>query len=226
MNKIWTTILLTLAVARLVADDQQQMTEAAAEYTVGDPEGAFERYQALLPQPRPAWQRSILLYNMATTQVAQGQFAEAIALLKAVPLDQAPNPLLAERVSRMLVWSYWQQGVASMKTQHYSQATASLREALAAIPQAEQAHCALQQAEGAVCSPAYEEWRRQIEAALRESENKPSSAVETPEPAVSQPATKQDEKRDQILKAVLQMEQEDVQLRKPQPLRTTEQRPW
>lgn len=209
-------------------DEQRQMAEAAAEYAVGNAAGAFARYQALMPQPRPVWQRAILMYNMATARTAQGQFAEALTLLKAIPLDQASSPLLAERVARMRVWTEWQQGLEQMNAHNYAEAMVALRAALTAIPEAERAHCVLQEAKVLPCTPTYETWRRRIEEALEESAKQPpTTRIQTPgaAPSAPQPAQREEEKN-KILQTVLQMEQEDAVPLVPQTVHTTEQRPW
>jgi len=95
--------LLLMMNFTLPASEKEDMPEAAAYYDVGEYRNARELYEQKAQETDlQPWERAILLYNIGTAYLSEGNWKEAIDTLKAVPLEDNPSPLLRERRDRNL----------------------------------------------------------------------------------------------------------------------------
>ena len=224
---------------------QNEMQLASGFYETKAFPKAMELYQELLKNPLTDWQRAVVLYNMGLIALDEGNFDRAIKIFESVPLDDALSPLLIYRTKANLALAYWQKArslarISSVRSNYANQEIALMKSALDAISQALQAHCTLEQIEGAAtCSPVPDllQLQEEIERKLKETKptNEPSpgeneqsqepSDIETktetsiPEKGVSA--------MDQVLKFLLEMEAQDGDSSGPPTVpNKSELRPW
>lgn len=128
------------------ADKNTEMVEAKSYFDTQEYSQANQIYQRLLDHSSEPRERAVLLYDTGTVYLSNKQFTEAIATLTTVPLRDDPSPLLWYRVKYNLILSYL--GKAESPLMKPSPAIELLKKALEEIDLAQQAHCALQLAEG------------------------------------------------------------------------------
>ena len=202
-------------------------------------------YQELLKNSLTDWQRAVVLYNMGAIALAEGNPDRAIKIFESVPLDEDLSPLLVYRTKANLALAYWQKArslarMSSVTSNYANQEIALMKSALEAIPLALNAHCALQQIEGAAtCSPVpdLEQLQDEIERKLRETKptNEPSPSddqqAQEPSDVETKTETSIPEKgvsaMDQVLKLLLEMEAQDGDSSgSPSESNKSELRPW
>lgn len=206
---------------------QNEMQLAAGLYEIKAFPKATSLYQELLKNPLTDWQRAVVLYNMGSIALAEGNSDRAIKILKSIPLDEALSPLLIYRTKANLALAYWQKARAlsrfsSVTEYDNHQEIELMKSALDAIPVALQAHCILEQIEGvSTCSPVSDLLQLQSEIERRLLDTQPTIA---PSPSQDQQSQQSSEietttetsipekgvsAMDQVLKLLLEMEAQD-----------------
>jgi tetratricopeptide (TPR) repeat protein len=224
---------------------QNEMQLASGFYEIKAFPKATALYQELLKNSLTDWQRAVVLYNMGSIALAEGNTDRAIKIFESVPLDDALSPLLIYRTKANLALAYWQKArslarMSSVTSNYANQEIALMKSALEAIPLALQAHCTLEQIEGvAACSPVPDlvQLQADIERKLRETkptdEPSPTEDQQSQEPSGIETKTETSipEKgvsaMDQVLKLLLEMEAQDGDSSgSPTVPNKSELRPW
>lgn len=102
-----------------------ELEEAAGYFEAKDYQEAENLYEVLLQEPLTPWQRAVVLYNLATTEIANTQWERGIVLLDTIP----DNPLLEKKISQ-------NEAVAEFRLAKKSNTPAAYRDALEALDRA------------------------------------------------------------------------------------------
>jgi len=147
----------------LQAQDNAEMQLAESYFDAGNYARAAAEYQSAYDEFLPAWERSILLYDIGTTSLAESKWQDTLAKYATAASLGADLPLLNARLSSNRALTLLMSAKAHSTTlkenpnasnDDYSQAMAIYREAIGAIKEAHGAACALAEAEGTkVCPP-------------------------------------------------------------------------
>lgn len=142
--------LPTIAYATVSPAAQKLMREAKAYYEAHNYPEAMNLYQSILQEPLSSWERAIVMYNLGSVWLSSGNWDQAVTTFQSVPMDNPLGPLLADRIHRNLMLTYLKKGVAT-KDPHL------LNQVIDMVPEANQARCNLQKAEGAkLCEPSHD----------------------------------------------------------------------
>ena len=165
LNQASLTILfLWLAWGSLEAADKRedQLRLGAAYFTAQDYPAAINLYQALLSENLSGWERSVVVYNLGTALIAQGNAEKALETLHLLPLTDDTSPLLAYRVRYNLSMANFREGIALNQTLQaappptqdpFFKAIYFFQQALDEIPLAQKAECRLLEVAGEMSCP-------------------------------------------------------------------------
>lgn len=142
-----------------------QALPANAYFEAGDFENAKREYESLLDDDTPQWQRDILRYNIATAELANGQWEKAMDGLRPLLKEKNVSPILVQRSTINLVIARLMElniRLTSLKEtpqapiHDYYEVFLLFRLALIDIDKAQEAWCTMQTFEGAkTCSPSF-----------------------------------------------------------------------
>lgn len=121
------------------------MQQASAYAETQEYSQARELYQQLLQTNLEPWERAVVLFDMGTVWLQEGNWDQAIATLKIVPFADYPTPLLRYRGDHNLILAYL--GKASA-VKSAKKANEFLQLALNLIPELQQSYCALRVSQG------------------------------------------------------------------------------
>lgn len=221
------------------ADEAAKMRQAAVYFEGKEFAQADQVYQSILQENQISWQRAIILYNLACTLLEEQKFEKAIETFNAIILEEQVLPELAYRLKCQLAFAYWEQGLFFEGKQNYSKASDSYQNALKVIPEAQTAYCRLIMIEGeTTCKPIIDlnTLEMLVQKRLKNvNSKKESTQPQTPTP--SEPETKapeiesqktESEKKSEndVLRLLLEMEQDDALPKQQITNRKEELRPW
>lgn len=127
------------------ATTQKELTEANLYAEAGDSAQAIAGYTALLQHTKEAWKKNILLYNLGTLYVNDGDWAKAIETFQTVANTER-DPLLARRFRKNFALALYQKAV--LEDSDHLQKIYMLRTSTRQLNLAKQANCNLQLMEG------------------------------------------------------------------------------
>lgn len=220
------------------SDLNRQMQQAHAHFETGNYEKARQLYLSILEEPIEEWQRAVVLYDLGCVFLAEGKWDQAKSSLNAVPLDNDLAPLLHYRISYNLAVANLKEGISLVsQNRNIPKAIDNLQEAIQQIDNATTENCSLEQAKGyqdCFPNPALDSMKKLAERYLEKAKNlKQSNAPETSsEEAPSEPEQQQmhqEKINTDVRQALHQLEQmniEDSESQKEQPILKKELRPW
>jgi Ca-activated chloride channel family protein len=154
-NKI-AILIIFFAPFILIGEERDSLREGALYFQAGDFSHAEEIYEGLLDAKPPAWEQAVLLYNLGTTFLAQGDGEKAIEAFQEISPEEHLHPLLNLRVQTNSSLAFLDQ-VLHMKNVTADELEKSLYlswKALMSMEAARKASCNLQKAEGStICLP-------------------------------------------------------------------------
>lgn len=237
--------LIIFIVSSVYAQDEQQIKqqvqEAEALAENKQYPKATEAYQNMLQEFLKPWQRAVIMYNLGTTQMEQGDWSQAETTYHAVPLNHELAPLLKYRIAHNLAVIDFRQGVELIK-KNPSQAVELLKKALSDIDSAEKAYCELSDVKGEQECRIGDELK-QLRTA---TEQQLKLAQEQEKQKKTQPEEKKEEKEkpqppsmpketapkkaepasDKVLQMLIEMEQKDAKGPQAPSTLKKEMRPW
>lgn len=111
------------------------LKQASDYYDAGEYAKAQNSYEMLLQEPLSPWQRSVVLYNLATTEIADGKLENGLVLLQTA----TPYPLLEKNLSQNEAIALYRLAKKTSSIDLYQAALDKIEEAHLSLPKLEAA---------------------------------------------------------------------------------------
>ncbi len=144
-------VCIFIAPKPLYSTVEGQLKEAAEYVDAGQYIQAQDIYESLLTEQLLSHQKNVLLYNLGTSYIEQGNYGQALSTFHSIPLETSTHPLLRKRILENTIIALLKlaDSLPTNGTDSLEKSLYYYREAHDNLTLAIQANCALLKAEGA-----------------------------------------------------------------------------